>query len=102
MKEVEKKNVCLEILAGHWDLDHPILQSIEETSTRQSGGHGENDDGDNTDPISVMALAAGRLWCAIRDKIFVVCPNSLTVEVKLSSSSIFEKEKSRDLFSIHL
>ena len=28
-----------------------------------------------------MALAAGRLWCAIRDKIFVVCPNSLTVEV---------------------
>jgi hypothetical protein len=64
-------------------LDNPILQSLEEVSTRQGTGHGEVDDADTTDPISVMALAAGRLWCAIRDKIFVVCPNSLNVEVKL-------------------
>lgn len=69
-------------LGGRWDLDNPILRSIEEVSNRQGTSHGENDDGDNMDPISVMALAAGRLWCAIRDKIFVVCPNSLNVEVK--------------------
>jgi hypothetical protein len=69
-------------LDGHWDLDNPIVQTIEDVSTRQGSGQGEIDDGDNTDPISVMVLAAGRLWCAIRDKIFVVCPNSLNVEVK--------------------
>ena len=34
-----------------------------------------------------MALAAGKLWCAIRDRIFVVCPNSLKVQVALSSLS---------------
>ncbi len=72
------------ILGGRWDLDNPILRSIEEVSIRQGTGHSEIDDGDNTDPISVMALAAGKLWCAIRDKIFVVCPNSLNVEVKFS------------------
>lgn len=73
-----QSNTMFGFVDGHWDLDHPIVQSIEESSSRQSG---ENDDGDTIDPISVMALAAGRLWCAIRDKIFVVCPNSLTVEV---------------------
>jgi hypothetical protein len=82
--------------AGHWDLDNPILQSIEDVSTRQGSGHGEIDDGDTTDPISVMALAAGRLWCAIRDKIYVVCPNSLNVEVKYS---FFFENKKLILFS---
>lgn len=56
---------------------------MEEESLRRGSGPNELDDGDNIDPISVMALAAGRLWCAIRDRIFVVCPNSLTVEVTL-------------------
>jgi hypothetical protein len=70
------------ILAGRWDLDSPILRTLEEVSTRQGTGHGEIDDGTSIDPISVMALAAGKLWCAIRDKIFVVCPNSLNIEVK--------------------
>jgi hypothetical protein len=37
-----------------------------------------------------MALSAGRLWCAIRDKIFVVCPNSLNVEVNFHSLFFFE------------
>ena len=70
------------ISGGHWDLDCPTIRSIEEDSLRcGSGGHHDIDDGDNVDPISVMALAAGRLWCAIRDRIFVVCPNSLNVEV---------------------
>ncbi|CAF1461333.1 unnamed protein product, partial [Adineta ricciae] len=72
-------------LSGHWDLDCPTIRSIEEDALRCGGGGGGNghhdiDDGDNVDPISVMALAAGRLWCAIRDRIFVVCPNSLNVE----------------------
>ncbi len=70
------------ILGGRWDLDCPIIRSVEEESTRHGSGQNENDDGDNMDPISVMALAAGKLWCAIRDRIFVVCPNSLIVEVK--------------------
>ncbi len=70
------------ILGGRWDLDCPIIRSVEEDSVRHGGGQGDIDDGDTTDPISVMALAAGRLWCAIRDRIFVVCPNSLIVEVK--------------------
>ncbi len=83
------------ILGGRWDLDSPILRSIEEVSTRKGTGHGEIDDGDNTDPISVMALSAGRLWCAIRDKIFVVCPNSLNVEVKFSFKS---KKKTTNKF----
>ncbi|UJR10864.1 hypothetical protein I4U23_015051 [Adineta vaga] len=67
-------------LSGRWDLDCPVIRSIEEDSLRHGSGQNEIDDGDNVDPISVMALAAGRLWCAIRDRIFVVCPNSLTVE----------------------
>ena len=69
------------ILGGHWDLDCPTIRSIEEESLRRGSGHHDIDDGDSVDPISVMALAAGRLWCAIRDRIFVVCPNSLNVEV---------------------
>ncbi|CAF3358005.1 unnamed protein product [Rotaria sp. Silwood1] len=67
-------------MSGRWDLDCPIIRSVEESSIRHGSGHSEIDDGDNTDPISVMALAAGRLWCAIRDRIYVVCPNSLNVE----------------------
>ncbi|CAF1236085.1 unnamed protein product [Rotaria sordida] len=67
-------------MSGRWELDCPTIRSVEESSIRHGNGHGEIDDGDNTDPISVMALAAGRLWCAIRDRIYVVCPNSLNVE----------------------
>ncbi|CAF3871802.1 unnamed protein product [Adineta steineri] len=67
-------------LSGRWDLDCPTIRSIEEDSIRHGSGQNDNDDGDNIDPISVMALAAGKLWCAIRDRIFVVCPNSLNVE----------------------
>jgi hypothetical protein len=80
------------ILGGRWDLDCPIIRSIEEDSVRHGSGQNEVDDGDNTDPISVMTLAAGRLWCAIRDRIFVVCPNSLTVEVKNDFSFLFFKK----------
>ncbi|CAM2722468.1 unnamed protein product [Rotaria socialis] len=68
-------------MSGRWDLDCPTIRSVEESSIRHgTSGHNEIDDGDNTDPISVMTLAAGRLWCAIRDRIYVVCPNSLNVE----------------------
>ncbi|CAF4326176.1 unnamed protein product, partial [Rotaria sp. Silwood2] len=67
-------------MSGRWDLDCPTIRSVEESSILHGSGHGEIDDGDNTDPISVMALAAGRLWCAVRDRIYVVCPNSLNVE----------------------
>ncbi len=80
------------ILGGRWDLDCPIIRSVEEDSVRHGGGQGDIDDGDNTDPISVMALAAGRLWCAIRDRIFVVCPNSLKVEVNFVLIFILEKK----------
>lgn len=91
---IKKKNmhnwyVFWLILGGRWDLDNPIVRSIEESSSRQGTNHGEIDDGDNTDPISVMTLAAGKLWCAIRDKIFVVCPNSLNVEVKSFAFFLF-------------
>ncbi len=91
------------ILGGRWDLDCPIIRSVEEDSVRHGGGQGDIDDGDTTDPISVMALAAGRLWCAIRDRIFVVCPNSLKVEVNFVIVFILEKNKNTRInFSIHL
>jgi len=89
-------------LGGRWDLDCPIIRSVEEDSVRHGGGQGDIDDGDNTDPISVMALAAGRLWCAIRDRIFVVCPNSLKVEVNFVIVFILEKQNTPIDFSIHL
>ena len=79
----KRQTLIFLILDGRWDLDCPIIRSIEEDSVRNGGGQGELDDGDNTDPISVITLAAGRLWCAIRDRIFVVCPNSLNVEVNI-------------------
>jgi hypothetical protein len=67
---------------GGWDLDSPIIRSIEEKSVKSDNKTNELDDGENNAPISVMALAAGKLWCGIKDKIFVVCPNSLNVQVK--------------------
>ena len=89
------------ILGGRWDLDCPTIRSVEEDSVRHGSGQGDIDDGDNTDPISVMVLAAGRLWCAIRDRIFVVCPNSLNVEVNFFT--FFKNEtKTKINFSIHL
>jgi hypothetical protein len=87
------------ILGGRWDLDCPIIRSIEEDSVRHGSGQNEVDDGDNTDPISVMTLAAGRLWCAIRDRIFVVCPNSLTVEVKNDFSFLFFKKQNNSILA---
>jgi hypothetical protein len=87
------------ILGGRWDLDCPIIRSIEEDSVRHGSGQNEVDDGDNTDPISVMTLAAGRLWCAIRDRIFVVCPNSLTVEVKNEFSFLFFKKQNNSILA---
>jgi hypothetical protein len=36
-----------------------------------------------------MTLVAGKLWCGIRDKVFVVCPNSLNVQVKTFDSFFF-------------
>ncbi|CAF1140330.1 unnamed protein product [Adineta steineri] len=67
-------------LNGCWDFDSPIIRSIEENSRLSSNKTGENYDEENTDPISIMTLAAGKLWCAIRDKIYVVCINSLNVQ----------------------
>jgi len=89
---------CFIILAGRWDLDSPILRTLEEVSARQGTGNGEIDDGNSIDPISVMALAAGKLWCAIRDKIFVVCPNSLNIEVKFSLIFLFFTNKQKKNF----
>jgi len=63
-----------------------MIQCIDEMSSRHGGsGQTDIDENDTADPISVMALAAGKIWCAIRDRIFVVCPNSLNVEVNSSS-----------------
>jgi hypothetical protein len=56
---------------------------IEENSGRSNNKNGEFYDEENPDPISVMTLVAGKLWCAIRDRIFVVCPNSLNVQVNI-------------------
>lgn len=68
---------------GHWDLDSPIIRSIEEKSQKSDHKNGENDNGETNNPISVIALVAGKLWCGIKDKIFVVCPNSLDVQVNI-------------------
>jgi hypothetical protein len=62
------------VLGGHWNLDYPIIRCLEENSDSL-------DLDEDSNAISVMVLVAGRLWCAIRDRIFVVCPNSLNVEV---------------------
>ncbi|CAF3389737.1 unnamed protein product [Rotaria sp. Silwood1] len=63
-----------------WDFDCPIIKSIEENSKKSDNGNGEFNNDENSDRISILTLVAGRLWCAIRDKIYVVCPNSLNVE----------------------
>jgi hypothetical protein len=60
-------------------LDNPIIKIIEENSSESSD---KIDNEENTDPISVISLVSGKLWCAIRDRIFVVCPNSLNIQVK--------------------
>ncbi|CAF1262464.1 unnamed protein product [Rotaria magnacalcarata] len=67
---------------SRWDLENPIIQSIEGNSTRSENENinGTFNNGQNADPISVMTFVAGRLWCAIQDRIFVVCPNTLNVE----------------------
>jgi hypothetical protein len=56
----ERRCACA-ISDGQWDLDCPIIQSIEEDSDRRASTNVETDDGENCDPISVMALAAGKL-----------------------------------------
>jgi hypothetical protein len=56
---------------------------IEENSGRSNNKNGEFYDEENNDPISVMTLVAGKLWCGIRDRIFVVCPISLNVQVNV-------------------
>jgi hypothetical protein len=63
-------------------LDNPIIKIIEENSSESSD---KIDNEENTDPISVISLVSGKLWCAIRDRIFVVCPNSLNIQVKKTS-----------------
>jgi hypothetical protein len=100
--EFDKNKIVILISGGRWDLDCPIIRSVEEDSTRHGGGQGEIDDGENIDPISVIVLAAGKLWCAIRDRIFVVCPNSLTVEVTFSFLLFQNKRNNQSNFSIHL
>jgi hypothetical protein len=75
-------------------LDSPIIQSIEENSTKSEDKTGQLDNEENTDPISVMSLVAGKLWCGIRDRIFVVCLNSLNVQVKLFLLFLKDLEKS--------
>jgi hypothetical protein len=49
---------------GRWDLDSAIIRTIEEKSVNKTI---ELDDGENNASISVMALAAGKLWCGIKD-----------------------------------
>ena len=80
-----------EILSdGHWNLDYPIIRCLEENSDSL-------DLDEDSNAISVMVLVAGKLWCAVRDRIFVVCPNSLNVEViSLSPFASFIRE----MFSI--
>ncbi|CAF1189906.1 unnamed protein product, partial [Didymodactylos carnosus] len=51
-------------LNGRWDIDSPSIKTI----------------GDIDNPVTVMTIAAGKIWCACKDKIIVVCPNSLNVE----------------------
>jgi hypothetical protein len=63
-------------------LDNPIIKIIEENSSQSPDKTNQLDNEENKDPISVMSLVANKLWCGIRDRIFVVCPNSLDVQVK--------------------
>ena len=70
------------VLSGEqWDLENPIIRSIDDHSSKDRRFPSDNDEGESLHPISVMVLAAGKLWCAIKDRIFVVCPNSLNVQV---------------------
>ena len=79
------------LLDGFWDLDNPLVWSIEENSSTETGGtRSDSIDEENTSTgVSIITLVAGRLWCVIRDRIFIVCPNSFVVQVK----------KKRHLFS---
>jgi len=66
---------------GFWDLDNPTICSIEENSSSNIEIRTESiDDENNSTGISIIGLVAGRLWCVIRDRIFIVCPNSLVVQ----------------------
>jgi len=85
----EKLSFSSTFKGGRWDLDSPIIRSIEENSGRSNNKNGEFYDDENHDPISVMTLVAGKLWCAIRDRIFVVCPNSLNVQVNIQVGFLF-------------
>lgn len=58
-----------------------MIKSIEGNSTKTDNISEALNNRENNDPISVMTFVAGRLWCAIKDRIFVVCPNTLNVEV---------------------
>ncbi|CAF1243460.1 unnamed protein product [Adineta ricciae] len=63
-----------------WDLDNPIIESIDENNEISNQTLNEYSDEDSNDPISVMTIAAGKLWCALRDRIFILCTNSLQIQ----------------------
>jgi hypothetical protein len=60
-----------------------MIKIIEENSPQSPEKTNQLDNEENSDPISVMSFVGDQIWCAIRDRIFVVCPNSLNVQVKI-------------------
>ncbi|UJR34912.1 hypothetical protein I4U23_027690 [Adineta vaga] len=63
-----------------WDFDNPIIEIIDENNQTSMKSSNEYSDDESNDPISVMTIAAGKLWCAIHDRIFIISTDSLTIQ----------------------
>lgn len=73
------KRILLNNEDGRWDLDNPMIKTIEDDSLKTNI---QRENEDNHDPISVLTYIDGQIWCAIRDRIFVISPDSFHVQVK--------------------
>ena len=87
---------------GRWDLDNPIIKVLEDDSPNTSEKTNQRENEENLDPISVMKFVDGQIWCAICDRIFVISPNSLDVQVNFEDLFFLSKKEMFLLsFSIH-
>ena len=65
-----------------------MIKTIEDDSLKANI---QRENEDNHDPISVLTYVDGQIWCAIRDRIFVISPDSFHVQVKLQNH-LFSEE----------
>ena len=78
---------------GRWDLDNPIIKVLEDDSPNTSEKTNQRENEENLDPISVMKFVDGQIWCAICDRIFVISPNSLDVQVNFEDLFFCRRKK---------